>query len=164
MSMMDPFIRTFTASQIRGAAIGSAVCTPLVSFLTNLRCQSLTLIHAVTDGVLTSVIIAFVVAWGSDFVVRTGMKKNPWFRLEDHPLGDNGGVILELLPRSFLGIGVVFALLGSALCAFIIYLIYTIAGVETLSFGTFIIFKLIYPALLGGVTARYAALNNFRFR
>lgn len=161
---MDPFIRTFTASQIRGAALGSAVCTPLVSFLTNLRCQSLTLPHAVTDGVLTTAIIAFIVAWGSAFVFRTGMRKNPWFRLEDHPLGDGGGLILALLPRSFWGIGVIFALAGSALCTLILYLIYTIAGVETLSFGTFIIFKLLFPAFWGAVTARYAALNNFRYR
>lgn len=160
---MDPFIRTFTASQMRGAALGSAVCTPLVSFLTNLRCQSLTLSHAVTDGVLTSVCIAFIVAWGSDFVFRVGMKKNPWFKLEDHPLGECG-IIMELMPRSFLGIGALFALLGSALCALILYLIYFCAGIETLAFGTFIIFKLIYPPFLGMITARYAALNNFRFR
>lgn len=162
--MMDPFIKTFTASQIRGALIGSAVCSPLVSFLTNLRCQSLTLPRAVTDGVLTTVIIALVVAWGADFVFRAGMRKNPWFRLEDHPLGEAGGVIMELLPKSFTGIGIIFALAGGALCAFLLYLIYTVAGIETLAFGTFVIFKLLYPALVGAVTARYAALNNFRFR
>ena len=162
--MMDPFIKTFTASQIRGARIGSAVCSPLVSFLTNLRCQSLTLPRAVTDGVLTTVIIALVVAWGADFVFRAGMRKNPWFRLEDHPLGEAGGVIMELLPKSFTGIGIIFALAGGALCALLLYLIYTVAGIETLAFGTFVIFKLLYPALVGAVTARYAALNNFRFR
>ena len=52
---MDNFIRQFTASQIRGAAIGNAVCNPLVSFLTNLRGQNLTLERAVTDGVVTAV-------------------------------------------------------------------------------------------------------------
>ena len=162
--MMDPFIKTFTASQIRGALMGSAVCSPLVSFLTNLRCQSLTLPRAVADGVLTTAIIALVVAWGADFVFRTGMRRNPWFRLEDHPLGDAGGVIMELLPRSFTGIGFIFALTGGAFCAFLLYVIYTVAGIKTLAFGTFVIFKLLYPALVGAVTARYAALNNFRFR
>ena len=162
--MMDPFIKTFTASQIRGALLGSAVCSPLVSFRTNLRCQSLTLPRAVTDGVLTTVIIALVVAWGADFVFRAGMRRNPWFRLEDHPLGEAGGIIMELLPNSFTCIGIIFALAGGALCAFLLYLIYTVAGIETLAFGTFIIFKLLYPALVGAVTARYAALNNFRFR
>ena len=72
---MDPFIKNFTASQIRGAVLGSAVCMPLVSFLTNLRCQSLTLSHAVTDGVLTSAVIAFVVSWGSGYVFHAGLKK-----------------------------------------------------------------------------------------
>lgn len=162
--MMDPFIRTFTASQIRGAALGSAVCSPLVSFLTNLRCQSLTLPHAVTDGVLTTAIIAMIAALGSDFVFRTGMKKNPWFRLEDHPLGDTGGAVMVLLPRSFWGIGLIFALGGSALSALLLYLIFTVASMETLSFGTFLIFKLLYPPFAGAVTARYAALNNFRYR
>ena len=161
---MDPFIKNFTASQIRGAVLGSAVCMPLVSFLTNLRCQSLTLSHAVTDGVLTSAVIAFVVSWGSGYVFHSGLKKNPWFRLEDHPLGDSGGVILALLPRSFAGIGALFALAGAAVCALLLYLIFLISGVETIAFGTFIIFKIIYPALLGAVTARYAALNNFRYR
>jgi hypothetical protein len=161
---MDPFIKNFTSSQIRGALIGSAVCTPLVSFLTNLRCQSLTLVHAVTDGVLSVALVAFVVAWGCSFVFNTGLRKNPWFRLEDHPLGDAGGVIMELLPRSFAGIGAVFALTGAALFALFLYLLYFIAGVETIAFGTFIIIKLIFPPLLGAVTARYAAMNNFRFR
>lgn len=160
---MDPFIRTFTASQIRGAALGSAVCTPFVSFLTNLRCQSVPLSQAVTDGVLTSVCIAFIVAWGSAFVFRTGLRKNPWFRLEDHPLGECG-IIMELMPRSFTGIGAVFALAGSAVCVLLLYLIYAVAGIETLAFGSFMIFKLIYPAFLGAVTARFAALNNFRYR
>lgn len=161
---MDPFIKTFTASQIRGAAIGSAVCSPLVTFLTNLRCKELTLSQAVTDGVLTTVIIVFVVTWGSLYVFRTGLRKNPWFRLEDHPLGSAGGLIMELLPRSFRGIGIVFALCGGAVCALLLYLIFLVSGIETISFGTFMIFKLLYPALTGAVTARYAALNNFRFR
>lgn len=164
MGIMDPFIRTFTASQMRGAAMGSAVCAPLVSFLTNLRCRPLTLEQAVTDTWLTTGCIVFVAAWGCSFVFKTGLKKNPWFRLEDHPLGSSGGIILELLPRSFTGIGMVFALLGGALGALTLYLIYTIAGIETLAFGTFMIFKLIFPALLGTLTARYAALNNFRYR
>ena len=164
MYIMDPFIRTFTASQMRGAAMGSAVCAPLVSFLTNLRCRGVTFEQAVTDGILTTVCIVFIVAWGSSFVFRTGLRKNPWFRLEDHPLGDAGGIIMEVLPRSFTGLGLVFALAGGALCAFILYLIYNIAGIETLGFGTFIIFKLIFPAIPAVVTARYAALNNFRYR
>lgn len=164
MCIMDPFIRTFTASQMRGAAMGSAVCAPFVSFLTNLRCRSLTLEEAVTDAVLTTLCIVFVAAWGSSFVFRVGLRKNPWFRLEDHVLGTAGGVIMELLPRSFTGIGLVFALAGGALCAFVLYLIYNIAGIETLGFGTFIIFKLIFPAIIGTVTARYAAMNNFRYR
>lgn len=148
---------------MRGAAVGCAVCGPLVSFLTNLRCRSLTLEHAMLDGVLTSVCIAFIVAPGADFVFRCGMKKNPWFRLEDHPLGECGKV-MKLMPLSFWGIGAVFAAAGGALCALLIYLIYLCSGVEKLAFGTFIIFKMIYPALLGAVTARFAALNNFRYR
>ena len=164
MKNMDPFIRSFTASQIRGAAMGSAVCSPLVSFITNLRCRSFSLAEAVTDGVLTTICIAFVVAWGSSFVFRSGMRKNPWFHLEDHPLGDNGGVLLELLPRSFTAMGLAFALAGGALCALILYLIFAIFRIEELAFGSFIIFKLIFPAFWGAVTARYAALNNFRFR
>ena len=164
MYIMDPFIRTFTASQMRGAAMGSAVCSPLVSFLTNLRCRGVTFEQAVTDGILTTLCIVCIVAWGSSFVFRVGLRKNPWFRLEDHPLGDSGGIIMELLPRSFTGIGLVFALSGGALCALLLYLVYTIAGIETLGFGPFIIFKLIFPAIFGSVTARYAALNNFRYR
>ena len=160
---MDPFIRAFTASQLRGAAAGCALCGPLVSFLTNLRCRDLTLEHAVIDGVLTSVCIALTVAPGSEFVFRYGMKKNPWFKLEDHPLGECG-IIMELMPRSFTGIGAVFALAGSAVCVLLLYLIYAVAGIETLAFGSFMIFKLIYPAFLGAVTARFAALNNFRYR
>ena len=113
---------------------------------------------------LTTICIAFVVAWGSSFVFRSGMRKNPWFRLEDHPLGDNGGVLLELLPRSFTAMGLAFALAGGALCALILYLIFAIFRIEELAFGSFIIFKLIFPAFWGAVTARYAALNNFRFR
>ena len=164
MSIMDPFIRTFTASQMRGAAMGSAVCTPLVSFLTNLRCTGLSFEHALTDGILTVLCITFIVAWGSSFVFRTGLRKNPWFRLEDHPLGSSGGIILELLPCSFAGIGLVFALLGGAVCALILYLVCVIGGIEKLPFGTFIIFKLIFFPILGALTARYAALNNFRYR
>ena len=161
---MDQFIKTFTASQVRGALIGCAVCSPLVSFLTNLRCHALTLPHAVTDGVLTLLIIAFAVAGGSSFVFRSGLKKNPWFRLEDHPLGDAGGILMELLPRSFAGIGAFFFIAGAALFSLLLYLVYTLAGIETLSFGVFIVFKIVFPALLGAVTARYAAMNNFRFR
>jgi hypothetical protein len=162
--MMDPFIKNFTASQMRGAVMGSAVCMPLVSFLTNLRCRSVSLEHAITDGILSVLCITFIVAWGSSFVFQSGLKKNPWFRLEDHPLGDNGGIILELLPRSFTGIGAVFALLGSALCALTLYLIFYFSGISELAFGSFIIFKLIFPAIPGLVTAKYAALNNFRYR
>ena len=88
MHIMDPFIRTFTASQMRGAAMGSAVCSPLVSFLTNLRCRGVTFEQAVTDGILTTLCIVCIVAWGSSFVFRVGLRKNPWFRLEDHPLGE----------------------------------------------------------------------------
>ena len=46
----------------------------------------------------------------------------------------------------------------------ILYLIFYFSGVKELAFGTFIIFKLIFPALPGLVTAKYAALNNFRYR
>ncbi|MBR2374126.1 MAG: hypothetical protein IKA87_07845 [Lentisphaeria bacterium] len=160
---MDPFIRAFTASQLRGAAAGCALCGPLVSFLTNLRCRDLTLEHAVIDGVLTSVCIALTVAPGSEFVFRYGMKKNPWFKLEDHPLGECSK-LLELLPRSNWGIGGFFALSGAAVCAIVLYLIFSVAAIETISFGTFIIFKLIFTALLGATTARFAALNNFRYK
>ena len=53
---------------------------------------------------------------------------------------------------------------GAALFALVLYLVYTLAGIETLSFGVFIPFKSVFPSLLGAVTARYAAMNNFRFR
>lgn len=160
---MDSFIKTFTSSQIRGAAAGCAVCGPMVSFLTNLRCRDLSLEHAVSDGVLTSFCIAFIVSRGSDFVFRYGMKKNPWFKLEDHPLGDCGPV-MELMPRSWWGIGAVFAFGGGALCALLLYLIFAISGIEMIAFGGFAVFKVIFPALLGAATARFAALNNFRYR
>lgn len=160
---MDNFIKAFTASQIRGAAAGSAVCGPLVSLLTNLRCRDLTLEHAVCDGVLTSICIAFIVARGSEFVFRCGMKKNPWFKLEDHPLGDCG-TVMELMPHSFWGIGAFFAFGGGAICALMLYLIFAVSGIETIAFGGFVVFKVIFTALLGAVTARFAALNNFRYK
>ena len=40
------------------------------------------------------------------------------------------------------------ALAGSAVCVLLLYLIYAIARIETLAFGSFMIFKLIYPAFL----------------
>ena len=160
---MDDFIRQFTASQVRGALIGNAVCGPLVSFLTNLRCRDLPLGQAVADGVVTAAAAAFIVALGSAFVFRAGCGKNPWFKVEDHPLGECGS-LMPLLPRSFWGIGAVFAVTGGALCALLLYLIFSCCRCETLPFGVFLIFKAVYPAIVGAVTARFAALNNFRYR
>jgi len=160
---MDDFIRQFTASQMRGAALGGAVCGPLVSLLTNLRCRALPPVHAVADGALTALCIAFIAGWGSEFVFRTGCRKNPWFKPEDHPLGEYGG-LLPLLPRSPAAIGLIFGLAGSACWALAVYLIFALFCREQIPFGAFLVLKALFCGALGGVTARFAALNNFRYR
>ena len=160
---MDDFIKQFTASQVRGAVIGCAVCGPLISLLTNLRCRALPLANAIVDGALTALCIAVIVAWGSEFVFRTGCRKNPWFKLEDHPLGDEGK-ILPFLPRQSALLGAVFGVAGAALWTLLLSFVFVLLARELFPFWLFLLFKIVFCGALGGCTARFAALNNFRYR
>ena len=160
---MDDFTKQFTASQVRGAVIGCAVCGPLISLLTNLRCRALPLANAIIDGALTALCIAVVVAWGSEFVFRIGCRKNPWFKLEDHPLSDEGK-ILPFLPRQSLLLGALFGVAGASLWTLLRYFLFVLLARDTFPFWLFLLLKVVFCGVLGGCTALFAALNNFRYR